>query len=47
MTYDDIPFDYDHEDDRQLREDEEQQYHEDCLERADDMRQELRNIYDR
>jgi ribosome assembly protein YihI (activator of Der GTPase) len=43
MTYDDIPFDY--EDDRQLLSDEEEQYIDDCNERADDMRQEIGSIY--
>jgi hypothetical protein len=42
MTCDDIPFDY--EDDRLLS-DEEQQYRDDCNERADDMRQEVRSIW--
>lgn len=42
MTYDDLCFD---EDDRQLMSDEEEQYIDDCNERAEDMRQELRNIW--
>lgn len=42
MTYDDIPFDY--EDDRQFLSDKEEQYNDDCLERAEDMRQELRGL---
>lgn len=43
MTYDDIAFDY--EDDRQLMSDEEERYIDDCNERAEDMREELRGIY--
>jgi hypothetical protein len=35
MTYDDIPFDY--EDDRELMSDEEEQFKDDCNERAREM----------
>lgn len=48
MTKDDLDWDRDEETypdhDRQINE-ESQQYHEDCNERADDMREELRSIW--